>query len=117
MKLLLAFLSLLAALSQAGCGLCSDEVQAELVSPDNALKATWFIRDCGATTDFSTIVSVHRPDNGYRDAGDFVFVAKGRKQLRVAWTGPSKLTVECTGCQRKDVFRRVTLLGNVDIVQ
>ena len=34
---------------------------AESISPDSALKATWFLRDCGATTDFSTIFGAANP--------------------------------------------------------
>ena len=117
MKFLLSVLTLLAILPPVGCGPCSDEVRAEAVSTDKALKATWFIRNCGATTDFSTIVSVHRPDDSYRDQGDFVFVARGERRLRLAWTGPMQLTIECPACQRSDIFRRVTVLGNIDIVQ
>lgn len=39
-------------------GLCENAVKSEVVSPDGNLKAVVFCRDCGATTDFSTQVSV-----------------------------------------------------------
>jgi hypothetical protein len=117
MQFLLSIPTHLAILPLVGCAPCSDEVRAEVVSTDKALKATWFVRNCGATTDFSTIVSAHRPDDSYRDRGDFVFVARGERPLRLEWTGPRQLTVECPGCGREDIFRRVTVLGNIDIVQ
>jgi len=43
-----------ALLGFTGCGdSCSNTIKAEGVSPDGKYVATAFIRDCGATTDFS----------------------------------------------------------------
>jgi hypothetical protein len=47
----------------SSCG--ADQIEPEAASPDDELKATWFTRDGGATTDFSTIVDVHRSYNAY----------------------------------------------------
>ena len=105
----------LLSLSIAGCGLCSDEIKMEQSGPQGTLKATWFVRNCGATTDFSTIVSVHRPGISYKDGGGIVFVATGRGQLRMSWDDARHLRIECVGCQRKDIFRKITVLGDVDI--
>lgn len=104
---------LLSVLSWIAC--CSDQIRSESLSPDGTLKATWFVRDCGATTDFSTIISLHRPHDSYRDSDGFVFVTEGRGPLRVVWDGPRRLTIECTSCQRKLIFRMVTVVGGVDI--
>jgi hypothetical protein len=103
-------------LSLISCGgVCADKIVTESISPDGALKATVFIRDCGATTDFSEMVSIHRPDNTFKDDSDLVFVAKGRGQLGVSWAGPRQLSIECDGCQRKDIFREVAKLADIDI--
>ncbi len=102
-------------LLMSGCNLCSDTIKSGSVSQDNALKATVFIRDCGATTDFSTIVSLHRPNSGYRDEANFIFVAKGEHPLHVEWNNSHKLILECASCQRKDIFREVVKLGKIDI--
>ena len=98
-----------------GCAPCSDKVVAESLSPDRTLAATWFVRDCGATTEFSTMVSVHRPDITFRDDAGIVFVAKGRGSLKLEWTGPRGLKIECVGCERKMIFKEVTVAGDVDI--
>jgi hypothetical protein len=97
------------------CGLCSNEVISESSSPDKALMATSFVRNCGATTDFSMIVSVHRFGSTFRDDNDIVFVASGRGPLRLAWTGPRKLTIDCGGCPRKNIFKKISIIGDVDI--
>lgn len=100
----------------SGCGLCSDEVASEVVSPDGVLAATWFVRNCGATTDFSSIVSVHRKSEGYRDDQDIVFVVAGRAHLVITWIGPNTLSIECADCRRADIFRQVAAFGSVDIM-
>jgi hypothetical protein len=102
-------------LALAGCGVCSEEVIGSARSRDGVLTATWFVKDCGATTDFSTGVSVHRSDSTFKDDGDIVFVVKGRGSLSLLWDGPRSLRIECGGCSRQNVFRRVTSLGDVDI--
>ena len=99
-----------------GCGLCSNTVVAEVGSPDGRLKATWFIRDCGATTDFVTLVSVHVAGSSFRDPADTVFIANGRWRLHMLWIEPRKLSIECEGCQQRDIFRLVARLGDIDVV-
>jgi hypothetical protein len=95
--------------------LCSDKVVHEEISPDGVLTATWLVRDCGATTGLSTIVSVHRTSDTAKDAQQFVFVARGRYGLRLRWVSPRELSVSCGNCTRGDVFREVTVLGGVDV--
>jgi hypothetical protein len=84
-------------------------------SPDGQLAATLFVRNCGATTDFSTIISVHRPDSTFKDDSSMVFVAKGEPTIQLNWDGPRSLSIGCQKCDRQEVFRRVTALGDVDI--
>jgi hypothetical protein len=98
-----------------GCNPCGDEVMSNIHSPDGALTATALIRDCGATTDFSTVVKVHRKGAWIRDHNEIVFVAKGRHDLEMKWNGPAALTIRCGRCSRKDIFREVTGFENVSI--
>lgn len=102
-------------LIMVGCNPCADKLESEVVSPDKILKATSLVRNCGATTDFSTIVAVHRSDNTYRDE-DIVFVVKGRGPLHLKWNGARQLAIECVGCQRKDIFKQVMIVGDVDVL-
>ncbi len=98
-----------------GCNPCSDEVLSEVHSPDGVMTATLFIRDCGATTDFSSIVSIHRKGRGFRSEDDRVFVAKGRHDFDITWTGPNALMIRCGNCAPKEVFRQTAKLGKIDI--
>ena len=111
-----ALVTLIAASMLCTCGLCSDQVTSEVTSPDGILAATAFIRDCGATTQASSVVSVHRVSEGFRDSDDLVFVAQGQHPLSLRWDGPRSLTITCSTCSRKHVFRHVRVLGDVDVV-
>jgi len=96
-----------------GCT-CSDALMYKAESPDHALVATAFERDCGATTDFSRIVTIGRPSDNYKEERNIVFVVKGQHPVNLKWTAPRKLDVECL-CPRRSVFRQVTALGDIDI--
>lgn len=41
-----------------GCGMCENTILQKAISPDRHVKAVVFVHDCGATTGFSTRVSV-----------------------------------------------------------
>lgn len=104
------FLSLVV---MTGCGLCSDEIVQTTQSPDRSLQATWFVRDCGATTDYSTIVSIDRPHSSR--VSIIVFVAKGDHTIKVNWTGKHSLSVECPNCDHADIVKAVERLGDIDV--
>ena|SRR6201996_4306941 len=99
-----------------GCGLCSKDLVQNSRSPDGVLQATWYTKNCGATTDFSTVVSVHRPDSSFTDDSDIVFVAKGKQTIKLTWAAPHQLAVECASCERAAIFREVTKIGDIDVL-
>lgn len=83
---------------------CANDVLAELPSPDGENKAIVFQRDCGATTGFSTQVSVLQSGQVLGDSSANVFVGDtnhgaapsgpgGGPSLRVQWVGPETLVV------------------------
>jgi hypothetical protein len=55
--------------------MCGNEILAELPAPDNRHRAVVFQRDCGATTGFSTQVSVLRGSRSLPNDGGNVFIA------------------------------------------
>jgi hypothetical protein len=82
---------------------CANTVVARATSPDGAREAVLFQRDCGATTGFSTQISVLAPgekpsgggnvfaaddDHGRAEAGDW-----GGPWASLRWTGPDQLSV------------------------
>jgi hypothetical protein len=92
-------------LSLSGCGLCRNEEIREVASPSGAKKAVVFIRECGATTGFSTHVSVLEwTDRLWNNAGN-VFIADdnagmapsgqhGELDLAVHWASDQSLWID-----------------------
>ena len=87
------FLSIVAALLTNACasfGMCGNREVKRVASPDGALEAVLFQRDCGATTDFSTQVSIVRTGERLADEGGNAFVADANhgRAPRAGWGGP-----------------------------
>ncbi len=95
---------------------CSDEVRTKLLAPDSAMAATAYVRNCGATTDYSSIVSVHRESDSFRDEAQRVLVVQGRHEFQLNWRDARTLVVRCVDCEREDIFREVDMLNGVAIV-
>lgn len=95
---------------------CKEVVLSEIPSPDGVLVATSVSRDCGATTDFSTSVNLHRRDHGFDEEAGDLFVAAGRHRLSVTWLDADRLKIQCNDCTRKQISRLVTVLGKTDVV-
>ena len=70
--------------------MCGNQIVSEIPSPDRMFKAVIFQRDCGATTGFSTQVSVLRISTSLPDDSGNIFAADtnhGRARS-AAWGGP-----------------------------
>ncbi len=77
-------------------GMCSNAIYSQAFSPNGEFKAVAFSRDCGATTSFSTHVSLlHSNDNLANEAGN-TFISKGSATLvnpSLAWHSNSNLRI------------------------
>lgn len=87
--------------------LCGNQILRTALSPDGRLKAVVFERDCGATTGFSTQVSVLAAGQKLPNEAGNLFVADNGGGLAptvaVTWTGRRQMLV------RYDSFARVYL--------
>ena len=63
------------ALSQLSDGLCGNDVLAEVPSPDRRFRLVAFNRDCGATTGFSTQVSLLKLHEALPNSEGNVFIS------------------------------------------
>ena len=93
-----------AALILSGCAdVCQNTFLSNTASPDGERHAVLFMRDCGATTDFSTQVSILRENGPATGAGN-LFIADGGSAsapptdhggpwAEVVWQGPRRLLV------------------------
>jgi hypothetical protein len=86
-------------------GHCGNEVLKETASPDGKMKAVIFQRDCGATTGFSTQVSILFEDEKLPDEGGNAFTADtnhgeapsgqgGGPVVEVSWLSDNELLIK-----------------------
>jgi hypothetical protein len=83
---------LLALLFLVGCDPCGNTVVSSSVSPDGKFEATVFIRDCGATMDYSPQVDLRPKGKPLRNTGN-VFVGKGDAQIKIQWLSSTQLLI------------------------
>lgn len=110
---------LLVSIHSTGCinltGACVNEILRIHYSPSKQLKAVVFERECGATTGFSTQISIMHANNDLSNEGGNVFVADtdhgkspsgpgGGPPVKVEWRGESSLNI--TYDNRARVFLR-----------
>ena len=91
--------AVLGAIALVGCdaglfGDCGDNVKAQAPSPDGRYVAAVFERDCGATTDFSTHVSLREADELFDPPTQTrVLSVAGRAAVDVEWSTERALSV------------------------
>ena len=87
-----------------GCNPCSDRQIVESGSPDGAYLITTFVRNCGATTPFTTRVALRGVNiDDSRDHGLELFSVKGQHQIKLEWPESHNLRVVCPDCARADI--------------
>jgi hypothetical protein len=99
---------------------CGNDPLETAVSPDGAREAIVFLRSCGATTAFSTQVSIVARNGALRGGGN-VFVAdggpaaapSGRSLVEVKWLGPTRLLITYDSGAR--VFEQVRRYAGVSV--
>jgi hypothetical protein len=112
------------AVYQLAASSCGNSVLAEAMSPDGKMKAVVFERDCGATTDFSTQVSVIRATSALGSSSGNIFSADtnhgaapsgpgGGPMVSVRWLSPQMLLVARDAAAR--VFEAESKSGEVEV--
>jgi len=92
---------------------CRDTILLENVSPDKKWILTAFIRDCGATTDYSTIISIREQGKWFDSKRDpILFVVSGKEQLNIKWENERRVVIEH---QLGRIFRQETKWNNLQV--
>lgn len=76
--------------------MCGNEIHQQVESPDKKYKAVIFQRDCGATTGFSTQVSIIENNKDLPDKSGNIFIANGspdQNQIKIAWLNDNKIEI------------------------
>lgn len=89
---------------------CNNQLEQQFVSENGLYKAVVFQRDCGATTGFSTQVSIIAADDEFCEhcMGDIMAADghPGETQLRLRWAGDRELLVLLP--EKVKIYRRET---------
>jgi len=113
------FAGVVASLS-GGCSLCNNDEVLRVSSPDAKLEAVVFQRDCGATTGFSTQISIVAKGTSLANGGGNLYVADtdhgkapaanwGGPQVDVVWT--DNRTVKVVTHPDARVFHKKTAIS------
>jgi hypothetical protein len=95
--------ALVACIVLYGCG-CENDIVSEIKSPDEKLKVVVFERDCGATTNFSTQISILRSAQSLPSGAGNLFIAddnnhavplgsKGTIKITLNWESSASLSI------------------------
>ena len=96
--------------------LCDNEVFSQENSPDGKYKALIFQRDCGATTGFSTQVSVLDITEELENEGGNVFITANHpndNRIELHWINASSLIIRNTKSTKPS--RKEAKIGSVEI--
>ena len=87
------------ALDKMFSGMCGNEIFNETVAPDGNLKAVIFQRDCGATTGFSTQISLITSVDKLENNGGNIFIVDGHpndRKISTVWLSQKMLLIKNT---------------------
>ena len=109
---------LLASIQQVGCTFfpCNDDIKSESRSPDGKYVAALYERNCGATTNFSTIVNIRNSSSKFNRDEDIVLVVKGRHQISLVWKDSRTMQIVCANCPPDDIFKRERSWKDIQII-
>ena len=96
--------------------LCNNEIFSQANSPDGKYKALIFQRDCGATTGFSTQVSVLDISEKLENEGGNVFITANHpneNKIELHWVDSSNLIIRNT--KTTEPSRMELKIGAVDV--
>jgi hypothetical protein len=107
-----------------GCGGCDNHILSQAISPDGKYRAVVFERDCGATTGFSTQVSIMPAGRALGNNAGNAFIADdnhgtapagrgGGPEINIVWMSPTQLTIRHHS--KAYVFKAETQIGTVQI--
>jgi hypothetical protein len=94
---------------------CQDVIKFETMSPDGKYIATLFVRNCGATTSFSTSVNLRSKSEKFSGDEGRILIIKGRPQIKIAWDDNMKLHFECDECEKNNIFKQETSWKDITI--
>ena len=96
-----------------GCGMCGNTLLESQVSPNGEMKLVSFLYDCGATTGFSTQVSVLDSDAAVISSGNLL-TTDGKNKLQLSWL--SDHAVAISGTEKLKIHKQETEYDGVSVI-
>ncbi len=104
---------LLVTIAITGCdNMCGSELLNSVSSPNGNKKAVSFVYDCGATTGFSTQVSILDVDDLITSAGN-IMTTDGKNNLKLEWVSDKELLISNT--KRLKIFKKERSFKNINV--
>ena len=102
-------------IASLGVGTCKNQTISEAHSNDNYYNAVYYVRDCGATTDFSSQVKISKLKNRELFAGneETVFVTGNDRNIKMEWVGEKDLRIIYSG--NDQIFKQLNFWQDVKI--
>ena len=98
----------------SGCdSMCGSEPIHSQVSPNGKMKAVVYDYDCGATTGFSTQVSIIDSDEEITSSGN-ILVVDGKRNLNVKWLSDAELLISNSTSHK--TYKKIDVFGDVKVV-
>jgi len=97
-----------------GCG-CQEEALDEVKSIDNKSIATDVTRDCGATTQGNTWVSIRNSSHNRDDSKQVFVVKRYPHAMDVSWKDANHLTVHCRDCKPDEIILQIVKLDSIQV--
>jgi len=108
----------------AASDMCGNEVYSQVVSPDGERKAVVFQRDCGATTGFSTQISIIDSSDDLKNESGNIYIIDGHPKNvspGLKWLSNTELKIErkLNGSEHKaeskwGIFKKVRITYGAD---
>lgn len=109
-------LAVTAIIGLGGCAdPCGNEVVASVASPSGAMRAVVFTRDCGATTGFSTQLSIVPAGDAAPAGAGNALILGDQVALTVQWRSDTELVVKGIGSAQ--VFRHEPAVAGVRVLE
>jgi hypothetical protein len=98
------------------CGSWEDKVKHKTPSPEGQVTAIVYVRNCGATTDFSTCIDLVSTKNSpEKNDTNTVFVMKGQHSVEVEWGNHNTLLVRYPQVKEEYIYRQQTKVHDIVI--
>lgn len=91
--------AIIAFITSCNNDLCNNSLRDEKISPNRKITASFFERNCGATTPYVQVVSLRFSDKKFNPEhfDDWVFTIHGRSKIKINWEETDKLSISYSG--------------------